>query len=262
MKRRTIIKLVAASVLACTANGVLEAGGKLTVVSAGDAFMVQRFPATYSVAPEMKAWIASGDARLVNFECVVNDGTCPPAAWSGGTWATMPPDVMNDLFAYGFNGCGCANNHSLDYSKEGLFMTIAALDKAGIPHCGTGKDLQEASAPAFVDTPNGRVAFISVNAEFHPDARAGLTTKLSPGRPGMNALRHNKKYFVTPGHMAVLKEIAAGTMINASRVLNQAAGFTVADAPGTFVFGGISFQEAEREGGRSGRFRGKRSQDP
>ena len=177
MKNMNLLKTVAAAVLACAANGAWGADRTLTVVSAGDAFMVQRFPASYSIAPEMKAWIASGDARLVNFECVVNDGTCPPAAWSGGTWAVMRPEVMPDLFAYGFNGCGCANNHSLDYSTEGLFMTIRALDKAGIPHCGTGKDLQEASAPAFIDTPNGRVAFISVNSEFHPDARAGLTTK-------------------------------------------------------------------------------------
>ena len=248
MKTKTVLKVFVAAVLVCAARGVLGADRTLTLVAAGDAFMVQRFPASYSVAPELKSWIMSGDARLVNFECVVNDGSCPPAAWSGGTWAVMRPEVMPDLFAYGFNGCGCANNHSLDYSKEGLFMTIAALDKAGIPHCGTGKDLQEASAPAFIDTPNGRVAFISVNAEFHPDARAGLTTSRSPGRPGMNALRSKMKYFVTPEHMAVLKEIAAGTMINGSRVLNQAAGFTAPDAPGTFVFGKIAFQEAEKEG--------------
>ena len=232
----------------CAAWAARGDGRTLTLVSAGDAFMVQRFPASYSVAPQLKDWIASGDARLVNFECVVNDGSCPPAAWSGGTWAVMRPEVMPDLFAFGFNGCGCANNHSLDYSKEGLFMTIAALDKAGIPHAGTGRDLQEASAPAFIDTPNGRVAFISVTAEFHPDARAGVTTKLSPGRPGMNALRSNAKYFVTKEHMEVLKEIAAATMINGSRVLSQAAGFTVADPPGTFVFGGISFEVAEKEG--------------
>ena len=110
--------------------------------------MVQRFPSTYTIAPALKDWIASGDAKVVNFECVVNDGSCPPAAWSGGTWAVMRPDVLPDLFAFGFNGCGCANNHSLDYSKEGLFMTMRALDAAGIPHCGTGRDLQEASAPA------------------------------------------------------------------------------------------------------------------
>ena len=230
------------------AGSVFGAGKTLTITSAGDAFMVQKFPAEYSIAPELKAWIASGDARLVNFEAVVNDGTCPPAAWSGGTWAVMPPDVLPDLLAYGFNGCGCSNNHSLDYSREGLFMTIAHLDKAGNRHCGTGKDLQEASAPAFIDTPNGRVAFISVNSEYHPDAKAGLTTRLSPGRPGMNLLRWKKKYYVTPEHMAVLKDIAAATMINGSRVLDQEAGFVNPDPPGTFAFGGIAFEEAEKEG--------------
>lgn len=245
MKRITL--LMSACVLTL-AGSVFGAGKTLTITSAGDAFMVQKFPDGFSVAPELKAWIASGDARLVNFEAVVNDGTCPPAAWSGGTWAVMRPDVLPDLLAFGFNGCGCSNNHSLDYSKEGLFMTITALDKAGIQHCGTGKDLQEASAPAFIDTPNGCVAFISVNSEYHPDAKAGLTTALSPGRPGLNFINWKKKYYVTPEHMAILKDIAAATMLNGSRALDQAAGFTAPDAPGTFVFGGIVFEEAEKEG--------------
>jgi len=248
MKLKNLVLLLAGALAAGVAGGAFGADRVLTLVSAGDAFMVQKFPASYSVAPELKAWIASGDARLVNFECAVNDGSCPPAAWSGGTWAVMRPDVLPDLLAYGFNGCGCANNHSLDYSVEGLRMTIRALDKAGMRHSGTGKDLKEASAPAFIDTPNGRVAFISLSAEFHPDARAGLTTKLSPGRPGLNALRTKAKYFVTPAHMAAIREIAAGTMINGTRALEQEAGFILPDPPGTFVFGGITFQEAEKEG--------------
>lgn len=236
---------VGACVSVVTASG---APRPLTIVSAGDAFMVQRFPSNYSIAPEMKSWIASGDARLVNFECVVNDGSCPPAAWSGGTWSIMYPEVLPDLLAYGFNGCGCANNHSLDYGKEALFNTMEVLSKAGVKHCGIGKDLQEASAPAVIDTPNGRVAVISVSATFHPDARAGITTSRSPGRPGLNALRSKKKYFVTPENLATLKKIAASTMLNGSRALNQAAGFTAPDAPGTFVFGGIAFEQAEKEG--------------
>ena len=246
MKKKTVILM---SAFALTlAGGAFAAGKTLTITSAGDAFMVQKFPAGFSIAPELKAWIASGDARLVNFEAVVNDGTCPPAAWSGGTWAVMRPDVLPDLLAFGFNGCGCSNNHSLDYSREGLFMTIAALEKAGVRHCGTGRDLQEASAPAFIDTPNGRVAFISVNSEYHPDAKAGPTTSRSPGRPGMNLLRWKKKYYVTPEHMATLKEIAAATMINGSRVLDQEAGFVNPDPPGAFAFGGIAFEERATEG--------------
>ena len=106
----------------------------ITVTAGGDAFMVQGFPKGFKLDKMLTEWIGSGDARLVNFETVVNDGTCRPAAWSGGTWSSMDPSVLPDFLAFGFNGCGCANNHSLDYSKEGLFMTMAALDKAGIPY--------------------------------------------------------------------------------------------------------------------------------
>ena len=243
-KRKTMMCLLCV----VAAAAVQAKDGVLTVVSAGDAFMVQKFPSTYSVAPELKEWIAAGDARIVNFEATVNDGTCPPAAWSGGTWAIMPPDVFPDLLKYGFNGCGCANNHCLDYSLESMYMTIRTLDAAGIPHCGTGRNLEEASAPAIIDTPNGKVAVISVTAEFHPDARAGVTTSRSPGRPGVNALRHKEKFFVTKEHLQALKEIASGTQINGERVLNQREGFDPPDAPGTFVMGGIAFEEAEKEG--------------
>ena len=239
-------KLVCGILLAFAAG--VSGAKTLTVVSAGDAFMVQRFPADYSVAPELKGWILSGDVRLVNFECVVNDGSCPPAAWSGGTWAVMRPDVLPDLLAYGFNGCGTANNHSTDYSHEGLFMTLAALDKVGMPHAGTGRDLQAASEPAFVDTPNGRVAFISMNTEFHPDALAGLTTSRSPGRPGLNGLRHSEKFLVSAEQLAQLKAIADDTLINGSRKLSQQAGFTLPDAPGTFSLGKTAFEVSGKRG--------------
>ena len=220
----------------------------LTIVAAGDAFMVQKFPESYSIAPEIAAWIGSGDARFVNFEAVVNDGSCPPAAASGGTWAVMRPDVLPDLLAFGFNGCGTANNHSTDYSAEGLRMTKRALKARGIANAGTGEDLAAASAPAFVDTPNGRVAIISVTATFSPDGRAGLKTTRSPGRPGVNALRHKEKYFVTKEHLATIKEIAAATGINGSRALSQQDGFTLPDAPGTYVLDKLAFEESATEG--------------
>ena len=85
----------------------------LRITAAGDAFMVQGFPKGYAVDDRLKSWIASGDARLVNFEAAVNDGTCPPAAWSGGTWASMDPSVLPDFLSFGFNGCGCAGDFRL-----------------------------------------------------------------------------------------------------------------------------------------------------
>ena len=85
MRLKTILLVSLCGTLCAVTRPALGEGRNLTIVSAGDAFMVQRFPSDYSVAPQMKAWIASGDARLVNFETVVNDGTCRPAAWRQ-TW--------------------------------------------------------------------------------------------------------------------------------------------------------------------------------
>ena len=220
----------------------------LRITAAGDAFMVQGFPKDYAVDDRLRSWIASGDARLVNFEAVVNDGTCPPAAWSGGTWASMDPSVLPDFLSFGFNGCGCANNHSLDFSHDGLRLTQKSLRAARMPHAGIGVNLQEATRAAFVETPAGRVAFVSVSAEFHPDALAGWMTSRSPGRPGLNGLRYKDTLLVSAEQLAPIKAIADVTGVNGNRELNQRTGFTAPDAPGTFVFGKTAFKVSDKPG--------------
>ena len=227
---------------------VLFLATALKITAAGDAFMVQGFPKDYAVDARLKSWIASGDARLVNFEAVVNDGTCPPAAWSGGTWASMAPSVLPDFLSFGFNGCGCANNHSLDFSCEGLRLTQKSLSAAQMPHAGIGANLQEATQAAYVETSAGRVAFVSVSAAFHPDALAGWKTSRSPGRPGLNGLRYKETLLVTDEQLGQIKAIADVTGVNGNRELDQRTGFTAPDAPGTFVFGKTAFKVSDRPG--------------
>jgi poly-gamma-glutamate synthesis protein (capsule biosynthesis protein) len=220
----------------------------LTVTSGGDAFMVQGFPEGYEQDAKLTEWIGTGDARLVNFETVVNDGTCRPAAWSGGTWSSMDPSVLPDFLSYGFNGCGCANNHSLDFSQDALFMTMRKMRELNMPFAGIGEDMQEATRAAFVDTPNGKVAFLSVTAEFHPDAMAGWKTSRMPGRPGLSGLRWKETYLVTAQQLEWVKEIASATGINGNRELDIRTGFTAPDAPGTFQMGKLAFKEADKPG--------------
>ena len=220
----------------------------LTVTAGGDAFMVQGFPKGFAPDRKLTQWIASGDARLVNFETVVNDGKSRPAAWSGGTWSSMDPSVLPDFLAFGFNGCGCANNHSLDFGLDSLFLTMKTMRELGMPFAGIGENLQEATQAAFIDTPNGRVAFISLSADFHPDAMAGWKTSRSPGRPGLNGLRYKDTFLVTGQQLEWVKEIASGTGINGNRELNIRTGFDAPDAPGTFQMGKLAFKAADRPG--------------
>ena len=152
--------------------------------------------------------------------------------------------------AFGFNGCGCANNHSVDFSCEGLRLTQKSLSAAQMPHAGIGANLQEATQAAYVETPAGRVAFVSMSAEFHPDALAGWKTSRSPGRPGLNGLRFKETYLVTEKQLGWVKEIASETGINGNRELNIRTGFDAPDAPGTFQMGKLAFKAADRTGAR------------
>ena len=246
MKLKTIVGMMAC--VTALAGGAFGAGRTLTVTAGGDAFMVQGFPDGFKLDGRLTGWIGGGDARLVNFETVVNDGTCRPAAWSGGTWSSMDPSVLPDFYAFGFNGCGCANNHSLDFSQDALFMTMKTFREKGMPFAGIGENLQDATKAAFVDTPNGRVAFLSLSAAFHPDALAGWKTSRSPGRPGLNGLRWSETYLVTEKQMEWVKEIASETGINGNRELDIRTGFTPPDAPGTFQMGKLAFRTAKNPG--------------
>ena len=110
---------------------------------------------------------------------------------------------------------GCANNHTLDYSYEGLYSTLDYLKQYEINYAGIGMNLHEASKPAMIDLPSGRVAFISICSTFDATARAGSQGPVMPGRPGLNPLRFSITNKVTQAHLDVLKEIAKATDLNA-----------------------------------------------
>lgn len=119
---------------------------------------------------------------MTNLETTLTRGGCYPSAFSGGTWLTSDPAVLGDLLSYGFNLVGWANNHTLDYAVPGLLETRRHLCEAGVLHAGAGENLYEASRPALLDTPHGRVAFLSICSTFDSSARAGEQSFAQPGQ--------------------------------------------------------------------------------
>lgn len=101
------------------------------------------------------------DARIINLECVISDRGEP---WSPKTKAFhFRTDSRNIdvLKAAGIDAVSIANNHSLDYGFDALFDMLELLDRAGIRRAGAGKDLDEASAPAFFDIKGKRCALLA-----------------------------------------------------------------------------------------------------
>ena len=101
---------------------------------------------------------------------------------------TTDPKLLEDLKWLGINLVSCANNHAFDYGEDGVLANLKHLDAAGLVHAGTGKNLAEARAPGYLDTPNGRVGLIAATATFRPWNQAGEQRPDLRGRPGINPL--------------------------------------------------------------------------
>ncbi len=215
---------------------------RLKVSATGDSLFVADIPSEYDNDMNViSSFMGECDVRITNLETNVSKFGEFPNAYSGGTWLNTEPHIFDDLTKYGFNYYGTANNHCMDYSYHGMLSTIDELDKRGLAHSGTGRSLEEASAPAIIDASGNKVAIIAVTTEFETASKAGPKTIYLDGRPGVNYVGCNKYYNVDKETIAALKDIADKTDINATRNLSIKGGFILPDPEGIFNFGGINF---------------------
>ncbi len=197
---------------------------KFTAV--GDAIIQQRIPENYDGYAELAPFIGQADASFFNLETTLNrEGEACGSRFSGGTYLRTDPEVLDDLKRFGFNMTSFNNNHALDFFYTGLDATLNAVNKSGLVHSGVGRNLGEASAPAYLDTKNGRVALISVNSSFDPSMMAGEQTARVPGRPGINGLRIKRHIELPMEQLDLIRQIAQQTNINAAKDISRKEGY-------------------------------------
>ena len=194
---------------------------------------------------ELVELIEGSEVRFANLETTIHDREGYPYPFSGGTWAMASPAILEDLKKYGFNIYNAANNHSMDYSHNGLEATMRHLKEHDMKFAGIGMNLADAAAPVYLECRQGRVALIAATATFHEAWAAGSQRMDMQGRPGVNPLRHDEKFFVTKEQLKALREIARDTLIDAQQELDIKEGFAV-ETPGAFKFAGHNFEEADR----------------
>src|SRR5204862_7003706 len=73
------------------------------------------------------------------------------------------PDNVPAIRRAGFSAVTLAGNHIADCGAEGIADTVAALDAAGIAHCGAGADLETARRPCLIEGGGVRLALLSYN---------------------------------------------------------------------------------------------------
>lgn len=221
---------------------------EITFAATGDSFITRRLPVKDKAFQELSTVLQNTDVRFTNLEVTLHDSEGIPGAVSGGTWAKGSPAVLNDIKDFGFNLIAWANNHTLDYSFGGLAATERNLNNYGFVHGGAGKNLASASEPRYLETAAGRVALIAATSTFHESWVAGDQRPDMIGRPGVNPLRYQTVYKVTPEKLAQLKKIATSVKINAVQDLSIKEGFRLKRSDGLFSFGTYLFKEDEIEG--------------
>jgi poly-gamma-glutamate synthesis protein (capsule biosynthesis protein) len=127
---------------------------------------------------------AHPDAFVVNLETSV---TRSDAHWPGkAVCYRMHPANVGVLGTARVSACALANNHVLDYGRDGLLETLDTLARAAVRTSGAGRTLHEAREPAVVELPGARrLLFFALGA-----ASSGIPQDwaATPERPGVDLL--------------------------------------------------------------------------
>ncbi|WP_404710436.1 CapA family protein [Sphingomonas sp. MMS24-J13] len=204
-----------------------------TFAAVGDFIYLRPMLATVEKqSPDMLAILRGANVAFANFESSsfnLNNFKGSPQAESGGTWMLGEPRIITDAVKMGIDIVGRANNHATDWGVEGLLATDAHLDEAGLVHSGTGPNLSAARAPAYLDTPQGRVGIVSASSTFTPMSRAADPATGVAGRGGVNYIRTEKIGLVSPTDLAILARLAGSKGGNTVRFNGMA--YRAATAP-------------------------------
>jgi poly-gamma-glutamate capsule biosynthesis protein CapA/YwtB (metallophosphatase superfamily) len=161
--------------------------------------------------------LTAADACFANFESAALRYEDAVPGVTQGTYMMTEPRLLDDLTWYGVNLVSCANNHAMDFGEQGVLASITSLDEAGLVHAGSGRNLRDAQAPAYLETPAGRVALVAADASWREWHRAHDQRPDSPGKPGVNSLRFERIYDVDRATFDQLRAIGAALGLDSKR---------------------------------------------
>ena len=168
----------------------------ISIAVGGDAMITRRMrPFKEEGFLKLANILRQADVSVVNLEMLFHDYESS-WQWSGATYTRSDPRNLDELKWMGIDAVTTANNHSFDFSEGGFLATLQHCCEMDLPQAGGGKNTDEAQSPAYVDSPRGRIAVMSATSTFSEQSRAGPGRPDFPGRPGVNALRHQLVHHV------------------------------------------------------------------
>ena len=169
---RVLLGIALAHVTAAfAAEPVTNPTPEFTIAAVGDIMLggtatpeLERFGYDYPFE-QVREWLQRADLVFGNLEGPLTTGG-QPATQKQYVFRSPPDKTAPALARAGIRVVSLANNHSMDYGREGLIDTMRALDQAGIRHTGAGETLAAARRPAIVEVQGTRVAFLAYSLTF------------------------------------------------------------------------------------------------
>jgi len=158
-----------------------QAPTSLVITLTGQSMVRSDLRATAPKAVPVIQGLLKGDVIFTNLEAAV---ALPGQSVSEGRGFLTPPQTLDALKALGFNLLSLSNNHAFDMQATGILNTIREVESRGIVHAGIGKNLEDASAPAYLRTSKGTIALVSSASGLI--AAGGMA---GPDKAGVNELR-------------------------------------------------------------------------
>jgi len=153
----------------------------ITITLTGQSMIRSDIRATAPAAVPVIQGLLKGDVVFTNLEAAIAE---KGETIHEGRGFLTPPEALDALTAFGFNLLSLSGNHAFDLKVKGVQNTLREADSRKIVHAGTGNNLAEASAPAYLHTPKGTIALIaSASGLIVPGGSA------TADRPGVNELR-------------------------------------------------------------------------
>ncbi len=125
----------------------------------------------------LKRGLAKADLLVVNFEGPLRGRGSPRTDKSA---VLQNQQTAIDFLLTGPSVCSLANNHIMDYGREGLVGTREQLTAAGIPFLGAGLNELEAAQPLVLDTQGHRLGFVAFTSD-EPNVGAVCATETRAG---------------------------------------------------------------------------------
>lgn len=175
--------LIAALILAAARPAVAQARDSLRLAFVGDVNLARSLAREYlhanrgaEIFAGVRDRLRAADIAVVNLESLIlgRDTTTDP---TNSPVFAAPVEALPFLSDAGFDVVGTANNHAWDFGRAGLLESLGHLDRAGLPHAGTGPGVADAWRPAVVRAKGWTVAIYSLTAIInHPS----LTVRGTP----------------------------------------------------------------------------------